>query len=144
MHADKHLFLIRVYLCSSAAIDSDEFFSNVYSRRILAELEVRDAVVPEVWPFEIANIIFVSFSKRKRITEQQIGEYLDRLRAMPIRVESNDLWANIGLESRARKWNVAAYDAAYLDLASRRNLPLATADERLKKAAVAGGISVLN
>jgi predicted nucleic acid-binding protein len=38
---------------------------------------------------------------------------------------------------------MAAYDAAYLDLAARRNLPLATADDRLKKAALAEGIELL-
>src|SRR5580658_3029121 len=36
------------------------------------------AIVPEIWAFEIANSIFVSYSKRKRITEQQIREYLSR------------------------------------------------------------------
>jgi hypothetical protein len=47
-----------------------------YSRRILNELLVRDALVAEIWAFEIANNIFVSHRKR-RITEQQIAEYLD-------------------------------------------------------------------
>jgi predicted nucleic acid-binding protein len=56
-----------------------------YARRILNELN--DVIVPEIWAFEIANSIFISYSKRKRITEQQIQEYLDLLKALPIRVE---------------------------------------------------------
>jgi hypothetical protein len=63
---------------------------------------------------EIANIIFVAFNRRKRINQKQIDEYLMRLKALPIRVELNDVWANIALESQARKWNLPAYDAAYL------------------------------
>ena len=114
-----------------------------YSRRILAKLTTDDAVVPEIWAFEIANIIFVACNKRKRINQKQIDEYLQRLKALPIRVESNNLWANVLLESLARKWNLPAYDAAYLDLASRRRLSLATADDDLRKAAIAQGISVL-
>jgi predicted nucleic acid-binding protein len=109
----------------------------------LKELAANDAVVPEIWAFEIANSIFVSYSKRKRITEQQIREYLDLLKALPIRVETQNLWANVDLESLARRQNIAAYDAAYLDLARRSNLPLATSDDPLKQAAIAEGVMVL-
>jgi len=114
-----------------------------YSRRVLSELAVRDALVPEIWPFEIANSIFVSCNKRKRISVAQVQEYLDRLMALPIKVEPRGLWANVGLEARARQWNLAAYDAAYLDLALRNHLPLATADDDLKKAALSEGVEVL-
>ena len=100
--------------------------------------------MPGIWAFEIANIIFVAFNKRKRINQKQIDEYLMRLKALPIRVELNDVWTNIALESQARKWNLPAYDAAYLDLALRKKLPLATADDDLRKAAQAEGIAVLS
>ena len=66
-----------------------------------------------------------------------------RLKALPIRVELNDVWANIALESQARKWNLPAYDAAYLDLALRKRLPLATADDDLRRIAQAEGVTVL-
>ena len=114
-----------------------------YSRRVLKELVANDAIVPEIWAYEIANNIFVSYRKRKRISEQQITEYLSLLRALPIRVESQGLWANVDLESLARRQNIAAYDAAYLDLASRTGLALATSDEPLRQAAIAQGITVL-
>jgi predicted nucleic acid-binding protein len=58
-------------------------------------------------------------------------------------VEYADLWANVALESQARRWNLPAYDAAYIDLALRRKLPLATADDDLKRIAAAEGIEVL-
>jgi hypothetical protein len=80
-----------------------------YSRLILAKLAKDDAVVPDIWAFELANIIFVDCNRRKRITQRQIDEYLQRLRALPIRVEHSDLWANVSLESLARKWNLSAY-----------------------------------
>jgi predicted nucleic acid-binding protein len=115
-----------------------------YSSRVLLELASHDAIVPEVWPFEIANAIFVACNKRRRISELQILEYLDLLKALPIRVERQDMWANLALESLARGQNVAAYDAAYLDLASRRRLPLATSDQPLRDAAIALGISLMS
>jgi predicted nucleic acid-binding protein len=98
---------------------------TTYSGRVLKDLVANDAVVPEIWTFEIANSIFVSFSKRNRISEQQIPEYLSLLKALPIRVESCSHWSNIDLESLAPRRNIAAYDAAYLDLALRSNLALA-------------------
>ncbi|SPE42159.1 Ribonuclease VapC [Candidatus Sulfopaludibacter sp. SbA3] len=114
-----------------------------YSRYVLKELASNDAIVPEIWAFEVANSIFVSFSKRKRISEQQIAEYLNLLKALPISVEPQNHWANLDLESLARRRNLAAYDVAYLALAMRLNLPLATSDKSLKQAALTEGVTVL-
>jgi predicted nucleic acid-binding protein len=50
---------------------------------------------------------------------------------------------NVELESLARKHNLAAYDAAYLDLSLRQKLPLATSDQELKKAALTAGVAVI-
>jgi predicted nucleic acid-binding protein len=55
------------------------------------------------------------------------------LKALPIRVEALPLWANVELESYARAWDIAAYDAAYLMLAKRKKVPLATSDELVKR-----------
>lgn len=55
-----------------------------------------------------------------------------RLKALPIRVKPNDVWTNVVLESQARTWNLPAYDAAYLDLALRKKVPLATLDDDLR------------
>ncbi len=90
---------------------------------MLDQLQQAVAVVPEVWPFEIANSIFVAFAKRKRITEVQITEYLENLKLLPIRIEPQDIWTNVSLESLARKHDLTAYDASYLDLAMRFGLP---------------------
>jgi predicted nucleic acid-binding protein len=136
-------FVLDASVAISWCFPGDPTEDTPYTRRILSTLAVRDALVPEVWPFEIANTLFVSFNRRKRITEQQIKEYLERLTALPIRVEPVDLWVNVRLESRARGWNLPAYDAAYLDLALRKHLPLATTDGHLKKVALAQGIQVL-
>lgn len=136
-------FVLDASVALSWCFPGDPTEDTPYSRLILAKLAKDDAVVPDIWAFELANIIFVACNKRKRITQRQIDQYLQRLQALPIRVEHNDLWANVSLESLARKWNLPAYDAAYLDLALRRRLPLATADDDLRKAAAAVGIHVL-
>jgi predicted nucleic acid-binding protein len=136
-------FVLDASVAISWCFPGDPAEDTPYSRRVLKELVENDGIVPEIWAFEIANNIFVSYSKRKRISEQQITEYLSLLRALPIRLESQSLWANVDLESLARRQNIAAYDAAYLDLALRTGLALATADEPLRRAAIAQGITVL-
>ena len=136
-------FVLDASVAISWCFPGDPTEDTPYGRRVLKELIGNDAIVPEIWAFEIANNIFVSYSKRKRISEQQITEYLSLLQALPIRVESQSLWANVNLESLARRQNIAAYDAAYLDLALRTGLALATSDEPLRQAAIAQGLTVL-
>ncbi len=122
---------------------NDPSENTLYSRTILEHIEESDPFVPEIWPFEIANGIFVAYSKRKRIIEADIFEYIQLLESLPIRVVSREWLGNIRLESLARKHNLAAYDVAYLDLAIRERLPLATSDQELKKAALAEGVALI-
>jgi len=136
-------FVLDASVAFSWCFPGDPGEDTPYSRRILAKLATHDAIVPEIWALEIANIIFVACNKRKRIRQKQVDEYLRRLQALPIQVEHVDLWANVALESQARRWNLPAYDAAYIDLALRKKLPLATADDDLKRTANAEGIQVL-
>jgi predicted nucleic acid-binding protein len=137
-------FVLDASVAVSWCLPGDPAEDTPYTRRVLELLATEDAIVPEIWAFEVANSIFVSFNKRNRITERQIEEYVHRLRALPISVEPGDLWQNVGLEARSRKSNLTPYDAAYLDLALRKSLPLATTDADLKRAALAEGVEVLN
>jgi predicted nucleic acid-binding protein len=136
-------FVLDASVAISWCFPTDATENTSYSRAILEQIEEADAVVPEIWPFEIANGIFVAHSKRKRITEADIHEYIQLLASMPIRVLRGDWLRNIALESLARKHNLAAYDVAYLDLALREKLPLATSDQALIKAALAEGVALI-
>ena len=137
------MFVLDASIAFSWCFPGDPSEDTPYSRSILAILATDDAIVPAIWGYEIANLIFVAATKRKRISQKQIDEYLRLLRALPIHGEPSDLWMNVAIEAKARQWNLTAYDAAYLDLALRRNIPLATADSNLKKAAEAEGIQIL-
>jgi predicted nucleic acid-binding protein len=136
-------FVLDASVAISWCFPGDPTENTTYSRRVLNSLTSDDAVVPEIWAFEIANSIFVSYSKRQRISERQVREYLGLLKALPIRLEAQSLWANVDLEALCRRQNIAAYDAAYLELAERTRLPLATVDAPLKRAALAQGIRLL-
>lgn len=136
-------FVLDASVAISWCFPGDPTEDTPYTRSILKKLISNNAVVPEIWAFEIANAVFVSCTKRKRITAREVDEYLALLKALPIRAEKQDLWMNVGLESLARQHNLVAYDAAYLDLALRMDLPLATSDEPLRKAALAMRVELL-
>lgn len=98
------------------------------------------AVVPSLWPIEVANATIVG-ERRKRLDEARSGRFLSLLGGLPIVVDDRTVtqaWA----ETRhlARAHNLSAYDATYLELAIRRGLPLACLDGKLKTAAQAVGV----
>jgi predicted nucleic acid-binding protein len=113
-----------------------------YSEAILDHLALAAAVVPGIWPLEIANALLVA-ERRGRATQARIAEIIDVLTSLPITVdEETSERAMRDTLSLGRTQNLSAYDAAYLELAMRRGLPLATLDQRLRNAAAAVGVQV--
>ena len=99
-----------------------------------------EAAVPPLWSFEIVNALLQA-ERRKRITTAQATLFLEQVGNFNIVVDSaprSRIFEWIFLE--ARQQNLTSYDAAYLELALRRGLPLATLDDQLKKAAKDLGI----
>jgi predicted nucleic acid-binding protein len=94
-----------------------------------------EVLAPAIWPFEVANALLVA-EQRKRITVAQVTALLRRIAGLPISVEPIEpLRAFEQVLSVARQQNLTEYDAAYLELALRTGLPLATLDGKLKQAA---------
>jgi predicted nucleic acid-binding protein len=114
-----------------------------YTEALLDRMAAGDeATVPFVWPLEVANAL-VRAERRKTLKVAQVTGFLDELTAWPIQVDT----AGVGrtfqeILSVARLQNLSAYDAAYLELAIREGLPLATLDEELRKAAHAVGVKI--
>ena len=102
-----------------------------------------DAVVPSIWPLEVANGLRGA-ERRNRLTPGELPGLRQLLSALPIRVEPISLDAALSeVLEIARAVQLTAYDAAYLALAIRRGLPLATVDAHLRDAAGQAGIELL-
>ncbi|HKS61553.1 MAG TPA: type II toxin-antitoxin system VapC family toxin [Xanthobacteraceae bacterium] len=99
-----------------------------------AWLRVHDdtAIVPAHWWFEIRNTMLIG-ERRARLTEQQITFAMERLARMAIRHDPIPYDADVF--ALARKHRLTFYDAAYLELAQREGLALATLDDKLVAAA---------
>lgn len=111
-----------------------------YPQAVLGALSRGRAVVPHLWHLEVANTLLVG-ERRKRSTQANTAAWLGFLSALPIDVDDETRTRAFGeILSLAREHGLSAYDGAYLELAMRRRLPLATLDEKLKSAARAAGV----
>ena len=81
--------------------------------------------------------------RRKRITFDQIDGFLTRLKALPIEAAEQLPAELLELPALAQKHSLTNYDAAYLAIAMRLDLPLATTDADLRRAAGSAGIGII-
>ena len=116
--------------------------STDYSQAIAARLEVDKALVPALWQLELANVLKTACTKG-RLSHAQARQILDALAQLPIEVDNDTPPGQRQLFELAMRFNLSSYDAAYLELAMRQGLPLATQDEQLKLAAIAAGVGVV-
>ena len=117
--------------------------ASALSEAVLERLARDTALVPAIWPFEVANVL-VTAARRKRLTEAKSAGFLGLLAQLPIMIVENNLLhlANASL-AVARLRGVTAYDAAYIELAMREAVPLATCDKTLARAATTAGVELV-
>ncbi len=110
---------------------------------LLEQLETELAFVPGLWTLEIGNILLTA-CRRQRITYASATEFLNLLNALDIQVD--DATAQYGFHDiflLAHSEKLTTYDAAYLELAMRLGLPLATRDIQLSQAALRVGVKII-
>jgi len=110
---------------------------------LLMKLTHDGAHAPSLWPLEVFNVL-VAAQRRGRITSQERQDRIALLHALPITLDTEtaaQAWTITNL--LAERHNLTLYDAAYLELAQRLDLPLATLDADLRTAANSLGMPVL-
>ncbi|MBY3050396.1 type II toxin-antitoxin system VapC family toxin [Rhizobium leguminosarum] len=104
----------------------------------LSFLETEDALVPDLFWHEMRNILLTA-ERRKRISNEDVLACLMRLTSLPLRTVSSE--DHLPILRLAGKYQLSAYDAAYLALAVAENVSLATLDARLERAASAENLA---
>jgi predicted nucleic acid-binding protein len=112
-----------------------------YSLRVLSSLSEKQAVVPLLWFYEVGNGLLMAY-RRKRIAQDQIDGFLTRLKNLPIQAAPQAPMDVLDLPALAQTHSLTNYDAAYLSLALRLGLPLATTDAALRRAATAAAVPI--
>jgi predicted nucleic acid-binding protein len=98
--------------------------------------------VPALWPLEVANAL-TTLVRRRKLTEGERQKALGWLRGLPLRVDHEMAGLAFSrLSELATTHGLSVYDAAYLELAQRRSLPLACTDGPLRKAAKQAGVEL--
>lgn len=117
--------------------DEDGSASDALIDRIAAD----GATVPAHWSLEVANALIMG-ERRNRITPADCAAFVVMLEDLPISTDqSTGMRALRETMSLTRELGLTSYDAAYLDLAMRLGLPLATADRKLADAADRTGVA---
>ena len=112
---------------SQASVATDELLDRVAAGTPL--------VVPTLWPFEVANSLLVLL-RRKKLLAAERDRAIAALARLPLVVDDDGPRLALGrISELAAEHGLSVYDAAYLELAVRRKLPLASRDEALRKAA---------
>lgn len=117
----------------------DEFSAT--SSQVLAEVAKDGALVPTLWDYEVLNGLR-SAERRGRIKEADTSRAIAGLELLPIE-RFNQVIDSNHIAALSREYTLTVYDAAYMWLAMRVNLPLATLDTPLRSAATSAGIDVL-
>jgi predicted nucleic acid-binding protein len=113
-----------------------------YADAIVGKLPALEMLVPRLWHLEIANVLLVG-ERRGRCTQADATTWLAFLGGLPIVVDAaTEARAWSGTIALGRQHGLTAYDAAYLELAMREGVPLATLDAKLKAAATAVGVAL--
>jgi predicted nucleic acid-binding protein len=109
---------------------------------VLEAVVRRGARVPALWLSEMANVL-TSAERRGRVDSEQVSHFLEALMALPIEIDHPEpAFLVTALARISRDERLTAYDAAYLELALRSGLPLATRDGALKAAAERLGVAL--
>jgi predicted nucleic acid-binding protein len=92
-----------------------------------------DAAAPRLWAYEVRNSVLMGV-RRNRITLRDAQEFLNLLKAIPIRLRDPHSYDDVF--ALADRHSLTVYDAAYIELALREGLPLASLDKAMREAAV--------
>lgn len=117
----------------------DDEFSEQADRAMLLAAE-RGIVAPAIWWYEVRNTLIVA-ERRKRLGPSRIRAVLEALTELrPVFDFDHEDDAIVNL---ANVHGLSIYDAAYLEVAERRALPLATLDQSLLRAANRAQVEII-
>ena len=115
--------------------------ATAYSTHIASRLQTQSACAPALWEVELTNVLRTACI-RQRLDAQRAQQMLLRIDEMSIEVDRHPV-PRSELLALALRFGLTTYDAAYLELALRRQLPIATLDQALANAAMASGAGLV-
>ena len=117
--------------------------ANSGSEELLERARRKEKIfVPSHWPVEVMNGVTRAV-RRGRVDDDSVERFMGFLLGYRIAVDEQSIAARWGdVKGLIRQHRLSAYDAAYLALAKRMGVPLATFDQQLRVAAAAEGVEL--
>ena len=110
---------------------------------VLERLATETGLVPAWWFLEVTNVIALA-ERKGRIAPPESQQFVTDLSRLDIEIDTESPSRSFShILPLCRGSSLTSYDAMYIELALRRDLPLATLDERLRKAAKKAGVKLL-
>lgn len=135
-------FVLDANAALATVLESD---ASSYSDGVLVRFDQGErAIVPSLWHLEILNGL-LSRERRKAITAIERDEALEILRSYPVETDDGVSAPSVidSLTTLAVRYQLTAYDATYLELAQRSQLPIATQDRAIIQAARHLGVGII-
>lgn len=122
----------------SQALDDE---GATYAEAVIDAIAKDEAIVPTLFWFEIRNALLMC-ERRKRVTPERTASFLADLALLPFVIDEKPREAIV--LDLARRHGLTVYDAAYLELAQRKQVPLATLDDALIRATKKAGVALFH
>lgn len=117
--------------------------TNRYADAVLDKLSESTAIAPSIWSLEVVNVLLVA-ERRKRLKQVDSVRFITLLSQLPIVVEDEGSEKMMkDLLALGRTSHLSSYDASYLDLAMRKDCPIATIDKKIMEAAKEVSVTIL-
>lgn len=121
---------------------SEKKSDQAYAEAVLESLVDVDATVPNLWHLEAANVL-VTAERRGELETGDVERFIAQLESLPFQVDPMTAHQAFSRTlSLSKAYKLSSYDAAYLELAIREGLPIATLDKDLLKAAKKAGVAL--
>ena len=121
---------------------SNKIDDQIYAEDVLKSLSNKDALVPNLWHLEATNVL-LGAEKRDETSVGEIEGFISQLENLPIHVDHLTVHQAFNRTlALARAYKLSSYDAAYLELAIREGIPIATLDKDIIKAANKSGVRI--
>jgi predicted nucleic acid-binding protein len=123
-------------------LDSGKPSDQTYAEKVLNSFLEAEALVPNLWHLEATNVL-LNAEKRGDTTAGEVEGFIAQLENLPLHVDPLTAYQAFNRAmALARAYKLSSYDAAYIELAIREGLPLATLDKEIIKAAKKAGVEI--
>jgi len=123
-------------------LESEKTSDQKYAETVLRSMTEANALVPNLWHLEATNVLLLA-EKCCEVKAGEIERFISQLENLPISVDPLTSYQSFNrIMALSRIYKLSSYDTAYLELAIREGLPLATLDKDLRKAAVKADVEL--